>query len=82
MHALAHSLGDTHTQTLSARGEPGVGWQGEGYASWGHAVRGAAVFQEELLRGGGRGGAAGGREGVCWGAAAVLVARMETCLGD
>lgn len=33
-----------------------MGWPGEGYASWGHAVRGAAVSLEVLSRGGGRGG--------------------------
>lgn len=78
----SHTLGDTQTQTLSARGEPGVGWQGEGYTRWGRAVRGAAVSQEVLARGGRPWGAAGGRERVCWGAVAVLVPRMETCLGD
>lgn len=59
-----------------------MGWQGEGYTSWGHAVRGAAVSQRVLARGGRPWGSVGGRERMCWGAAAVLVARMETCLGD
>lgn len=59
-----------------------MGWQGEGYTRWGRAVRGAAVSQEVLARGGRPWGAAGGRERVCWGAVAVLVPRMETCLGD
>lgn len=49
--------------------------------SWGHAVRGAAVSQEVLARGGRLWGSVGGRERMCLGAAAVLVARMETCLG-
>lgn len=29
-----------------------MGWQGEGYTRWGRAVRGAAISQEVLARGG------------------------------
>ena len=45
-------------------------------------MRGAAVSQVGLARGWRPWGLAGGRERVCRGAAAVLVAGMETCLGD
>lgn len=57
-HARTRALSWRHTdtQTLSAWGEPGMGWPGEGYASWGHGVRGAAVSLEVLSQGGGRGG--------------------------